>query len=153
MKYVIGIGTNLGNKMLNIDVALNMLSKRLRIIRISSVYESRALLKTDMPKQWDMDFLNLAILIDFEESPLNLLATLKSVEKEMGREQNMPLWAPRIIDLDILIAENLLVKEENLQIPHKELLNRGFALIPASEIAPNFIHPFAQKKLCEYNKA
>ena len=150
MEYVIGIGSNLGDKFLNIENALKLLSKHLKILKTSSIYESKALLEVDAPKEWDKDFFNLTILVDFSNNPFQLFKVLKSIEMEMGRGQSKPRFSPRIIDLDILIAKNLTLQKEELQIPHKELLNRKFALIPASEIAPSFIHPLTKKTLKEH---
>ena len=150
MKYVIGIGSNIGDKALNIKNVLELISRHICIVKTSNVYESKALLKPGMPKAWDQSFLNLAILIDFLDDALDLLHLLKSIEREMGRGQDSLVWAPRVIDLDILIAENLVVQEEKLHIPHIELLHRDFALLPASEVAPDFLHPLTQKTLEEH---
>ena len=150
MLYVIGIGTNIGDKSLNINNALKLLSGHLKILKTSNIYKSKALLNINAPKKWDKDFFNLAILLNFPSKPLELLKILKSIEKKMGRELKNPRFSPRIIDFDILIAENMVLQERGLQIPHRELLNRDFALIPAAEVAPNFIHPITKKKLHMY---
>jgi 2-amino-4-hydroxy-6-hydroxymethyldihydropteridine diphosphokinase/dihydropteroate synthase len=147
MLYVIGIGSNLGDKVLNIAVALKLIAKQLEIVKLSRTYESKALLYKGSPKSWDKDFINMAILLDFHEEPMDLLKTLQSIETEVGREKNAPRWSPRAIDLDILIAQDLILEKEKLQIPHPELLNRDFALIPACEVAPDFIHYVAKKSL------
>ena len=150
MQYIIGIGTNLGDKSLNISNALKLLSQHFEVIRTSNVYKSNALLKAEAPKEWDRDFFNLATLVNSSSKPSQLLKILKLIETKMGREQDSPRFSPRIIDLDILIAENLILGEKKLQIPHKELLNREFTLIPASEVAPDFIHPITKKTLKEH---
>ena len=74
----------------------------------------------------------------------------KLIESKMGRNKNSPTWSPRIVDLDILIAENLTIDISNLQIPHIDFFNREFALIPAAEIAPDII--YQQKTLNEHCK-
>lgn len=150
MIYVIGIGTNLGNKIANIKTAISIISKNLDIIRISSIYKSDALLKPEHPKEWNKSFLNLALLVKFDAAPEQLLELLKLIEFKMGREKNSPSWSPRIIDLDILIAENLTINTPNLQIPHRDFFNRDFSLIPAEEIAPNI--SYNNKSLKEYRK-
>ena len=140
MKYIIGIGTNLGNKIENIKQALNYIKDKVDIIRISSIYKSKALLKPNHPKNWDKPYLNLAILIEFNNEPIFLLKLLKSIESTMGRKQKHIPWSPRIIDLDILLAENFTYQDSKLQIPHPEFINRAFALIPSAEIAPNMLY-------------
>lgn len=150
MLYVIGIGTNLGNKIANIENAIKLISEKLNVMKISNLYRSEALLKPEHPKKWDKSFLNLALLIKFNAEPEQLLKILKLIESKMGRNKNSPSWSPRIIDLDILIAENLTINISNLQIPHIDFFNREFALIPAVEIAPDII--YQQKTLKEHCK-
>ena len=150
MLYVLGIGTNLGNKIANIKTAIEHISGKLNIIKISNIHKSKALLKPEHPKEWDKPFLNLAILIKFNATPEQLLEILKLIELKMGRNKNSPTWSPRIIDLDILIAEKFTINTPNLQIPHIEFFNRDFALIPASEVAPDIM--YEQKTLIEHCK-
>ena len=150
MLYVIGIGTNLGNKIANIKDAMKLVSEKLDVIKVSNIYRSEALLKPKHPKEWNRSFLNMALLIKFNAEPEQLLEALKLIESKMGRNKNSPTWSPRIIDLDILIAENLTINISNLQIPHIDFFNREFALIPAAEIAPNII--YQQKTLKEHCK-
>ena len=150
MLYVIGIGTNLSNKIANIEDAIKLISEKLDVIKISNLYKSKALLKPEHRKEWDRSFLNMALLIKFNAEPEELLAILKLIELKMGRNKNAPTWSPRIIDLDILIAENLTIDISNLQIPHIDFFNREFALIPAAEIAPDII--YQQKTLNEHCK-
>jgi 2-amino-4-hydroxy-6-hydroxymethyldihydropteridine diphosphokinase len=150
MLYVIGIGTNLGNKIANIKDAIKLVSEKLNVIKISTLYKSEALLKPEHPKEWDRSFLNMALLIKFNAEPEELLEILKLIELKMGRNKNYPTWSPRIIDLDILIAENLTIDISNLQIPHRDFFNRDFALIPAAEIAPDII--YQQKTLKKHCK-
>ncbi|MSO13312.1 2-amino-4-hydroxy-6-hydroxymethyldihydropteridine diphosphokinase [Rickettsiales endosymbiont of Trichoplax sp. H2] len=140
MKYIIGIGTNLGNKIENINQALNYIKDKVDIIRISSIYKSKALLKPNSPKNWDTPYFNLAILIIYNNTPLTLLKLLQSIESNMGKSRSHLTWSPRIIDLDILIAENFTYQDSKLHIPHPEFLNRDFALIPATEIAPDITY-------------
>ncbi|WPX96631.1 2-amino-4-hydroxy-6-hydroxymethyldihydropteridine diphosphokinase [Candidatus Bandiella euplotis] len=149
MYYVIGIGSNLGDKALNINNAIKLLAQVSEVVKVSSVYKSKALLKPNSPVSWNKGFLNLAVLLNYPHAPITLFKVLQTIEQLMGRKKHPRPWAPRIIDLDILIADNLIIQEETLQIPHKELLNRDFALIPAAEVAPDFIHPFAHKSLRE----
>ena len=140
MKYIIGIGTNLGNKIENINQALNYIKDKVEIIRVSSIYQSKALLKPNSPKSWDISYFNLAILVIYNNTPLTLLKLLQSIESHMGKSRDHLTWSPRVIDLDILIAENFTYQDSKLHIPHPEFLNRDFALIPAAEIAPDITY-------------
>ena len=150
MLYIIGVGTNLGNKIANIENVIKLISEKLDVVKISNIYRSEALLKPKHPQEWNRSFLNMALLIKFNDEPEELLEILKLIELKMGRDKNSPTWSPRIIDLDILIAENLIIDIPNLQIPHIDFFNREFALIPAAEIAPNII--YQQKTLKEHCK-
>jgi 2-amino-4-hydroxy-6-hydroxymethyldihydropteridine diphosphokinase len=88
-----------------------------------------------------------------------LFTFLKSIEKKVGRKSRVK-WGPREIDLDILFFNDMIYSDDELTIPHKDLLNRDFVLVPLSEIAPDFIHPVISKKIreisifrTEYNKS
>ena len=105
MKYVIGIGSNLGNKVKNINLAINYIKDIVEVTKISNIYQSYALMKCNDSKKWDIPYLNSAILIISYHNPLNLLQLLEAIEKNMGKNKNYLDWSPRIIDLDILIAE------------------------------------------------
>lgn len=73
---------------------------------------------------------------------------LKSVEKQVGRKVTTK-WGPREIDLDILFYNDLIFSDDEITVPHKDLLNRDFVLVPLSEIAPELIHPLMNKKISE----
>lgn len=143
MQYIIGIGTNIGFTLENIHLAIDALEAlpNIRVIRKASLYSSKALLKEGAPKDWDIIFLNTAVKISTTLNPQELLIILKNIEKNIGRDLNAPIWSPRIIDLDILAAEDLILEADNLSIPHKELLNRNFALAPLLELSKNWHHP------------
>ncbi|MED7818866.1 MULTISPECIES: dihydropteroate synthase [unclassified Francisella] len=143
MQYIIGIGTNIGFTIENIHLAIDALEAlpNIRVIRKASLYSSKALLKEGAPKDWDIIFLNTAVKISTTLNPQELLIILKNIEKNIGRDLNAPIWSPRIIDLDILAAEDFILEADNLSIPHKELLNRNFALAPLLELSKNWHHP------------
>jgi 2-amino-4-hydroxy-6-hydroxymethyldihydropteridine diphosphokinase len=82
----------------------------------------------------------MAIEIETDLKPFELLSTLKDIEKEMGREETF-LWGPRIIDLDILLYDNNIVDEEGLRIPHPDMQDREFVMRPLCEIAGDVTHP------------
>lgn len=133
----IGIGSNLGKKKENYLEALDRIAKipNTKIVKESSVYESEPLGDS---KQW---YVNGAIEIETELTPEQLLNKLKNIERAMGRKKVRKRWGARIIDLDILLYNSLLFEKRSLKIPHPELHNRKFVLVPLSEIAPQVIHP------------
>ena len=133
----IGVGSNLGNKKDNFLEALDRLAKLpdTKILKESSLYESEPLGNST---DW---YVNGAIEIETKFKPDMLLKKFKNIERAMGRKKVRKRWGARIIDLDILLYDALVVKKKNLHIPHPEMPNRKFVLIPLSEIAPQVIHP------------
>lgn len=133
----IGVGSNLGNKKDNFLEALNRLAKLpdTKILKESSLYESEPLGNS---KDW---YVNGAIEIETKFKPDMLLKKFKNIERAMGRKKVKKRWGARIIDLDILLYDALVIKKKNLNIPHPEMPKRKFVLIPLSEIAPQVIHP------------
>lgn len=137
----IGLGSNLGDRRANIADALDRIRKvpGVRVLKESSLYESEP---HGDAKTW---FVNGAIEIDTEHSPDNLLKRLKAIEAAMGRKRvKGKRWGSRIIDLDILFYGPLVLKKKTLKVPHPEIQNRRFVLLPLSELAPQFIHPILQ---------
>ena len=133
----IGIGSNLGNKRENYLEALARIAKipETKIIKESSIYESEPLGDS---KEW---YVNGAIEIETELTPEQLLVKLRNIERAMGRKKVRKRWGARIIDLDIVVFNCLKLEKKSLKIPHPEMHNRKFVLIPLSEIAPQVIHP------------
>lgn len=140
----IGIGSNLGNREENCLNSIRLIEERdIRVLKRSSLYETEPWGVEDQPM-----FINMAIEAETELSPLELLRVLKSIEKSMGRVQT-ERWGPRIIDLDILFYNNLILETPELTIPHPYIKERPFVLIPLSEIAPEFEHPVLKKRIKE----
>lgn len=133
----IGIGSNVGKKKDNFLEALDRLAKLpdTKILKESSLYESEPLGDST---DW---YVNGAIEIETKFKPEMLLQKFKNIERAMGRKKVKKRWGSRIIDLDILLYDGLVMKKKNLHIPHPEMPNRKFVLIPLSEIAPQVIHP------------
>ncbi len=135
-KVVIAIGTNLGNRKENIENAIKRIREnKIKVEKVSSIYETAPYGYTKQPA-----FLNCALLGETVLSPRELLETLLAIEKEMGRVRKIH-WGPRIIDLDIIFYDDLVINEPDLKIPHPDMQNREFVLKPISEIAPCFVHP------------
>lgn len=133
----IGIGSNLGKKKENYLEALTRIAKLpdTKIVKESSLYESQPFGDS---KEW---YVNGVIEIATELKPEMLLKKCKNIERAMGRKKVRKKWGARIIDLDILLYDTLKLEKKNLKIPHPELPNRKFVLIPLSEVAPQVIHP------------
>lgn len=133
----IGIGSNVGNKRENFFEAVERVSKLpdTRVLKESSLYESEPL---GDAKDW---YVNGAIEIETKFKPDALLEKFKNIERAMGRKKVKKKWGARIIDLDILLYDSAVVKKKTLRIPHPEMANRKFVLIPLSEIAPQVVHP------------
>jgi len=138
----IGIGSNIGNTEANIRTALNLLSQKgIKIIKESSRYKTEPWGIKDQPM-----FLNMAVEVETELKPEDLLQSLKNIEQEMGREKTFR-WGPRTIDLDILLFDSLVLESEDLKIPHPFIQERDFVLKPLAEIAPGVKHPLLQKSI------
>lgn len=140
---VIGLGSNLGTPLAHLRQALRRLrmSADIRIIGISSVYHSDAQVPEASPSHWQMAYLNMAIACHTDLSPEALLKSLKVIEATMGRPAHAKKWAPRVIDLDILIWQDLVYSSETVSIPHPTLFDRPFALLPLLELVPGWQHP------------
>lgn len=145
----LGLGTNLGNRVMNINKALERINslEQVDLLEASSFYRSEPWGVKDQP--W---FLNAACEIDCRCEPHELLTLLKQMEINMGRDPDAARWGPRIIDLDILLWRDNVVHSDNLVIPHPYLTERLFALMPLLEIDPDLNHPESETPLREYSE-
>lgn len=138
------LGTNLGNRSDNLLVAIEQVQITAgKIIQASSIYETAAWGKTDQA-----NFLNQVIEIETALAPIDLLNALLSIEEQMGRSREIK-WGPRIIDIDILLYDEIVVTSDTLTVPHPALHERKFTLVPLAEIAGDQVHPIFQKKISE----
>lgn len=137
MGIFLGLGSNLGDRRNNLCYAINEIRKyRLIIIeKISSFYKASPSGQKNQP-----DFINAVIQIKTELTPEGLLFVVKSIEKKMGRIKFMK-WGPRKIDIDIILYNDLVIKEFGLTIPHPEAKNRLFVIKPLMELAPDLVFP------------
>ena len=137
MKTVyLGLGSNSGNRLHYLKSAIDELKKKeISILKVSSLYENPSLLLPSMPLSWNKPFFNLVIKAKSKYSPSTLLNICKEIEVQLGRKKNSP-WAPRIIDIDILLFDQEIIKTSHLNIPHPEISNRNFVLTPLKEIHP-----------------
>jgi 2-amino-4-hydroxy-6-hydroxymethyldihydropteridine diphosphokinase len=140
------LGTNRGELKTNLLTALDEIEKQnIAIVKKSKIYKTKPWGKCDQP-----DFLNMAVEVDCTYTPRELLRVIKNIESKMGREEPVVKWGPRIIDIDILFYGSHVVHEKDLTIPHKEFYNRPFAIKPLSDISPEFMPPFSNKKVKDY---
>jgi 2-amino-4-hydroxy-6-hydroxymethyldihydropteridine diphosphokinase len=138
------LGSNQGNSIEQLKLAIQHIRGEIGIIeKSSSVYQTEAWGNTDQAP-----FSNQVILVQTEKNAQEVLRILLAIEKKMGRKRVIK-WEPRVIDLDILFYDSLLVDEQNLVIPHPHLHERRFTLVPMAEISENFIHPKFNKTILE----
>jgi 2-amino-4-hydroxy-6-hydroxymethyldihydropteridine diphosphokinase len=137
----LGLGSNMGNRQENLDKALDLVSQRLRVEQVSSVYDTEPFGNTDQPR-----FLNLVGKAATGLEPMALLILVKGIETKLGR---LPRTTnlPRPIDIDILFYDNRVIETPELIIPHPRLTERAFVLIPLAEIAPDLVHPVNGKTI------
>ena len=146
----IALGTNLGDRRANLLRAIALLREKIRITRLSSLYETEAAYVTDQP-----EFMNMALAADVDETalaPRELLRFVNEIERRMGRER-LVRYGPRVIDVDILSYGDRLVLEEDLIIPHPRIAERDFVLAPLREIAPDLVLPGQTKTVSELASA
>ena len=135
----LGIGSNLGDKKANCRRAIELLEKSGRVVRDSSLYCTEP-----MGYQEQDDFVNAVVEIETSLSPEALLDQCRSIEEDLGRVRTIH-WGPRTIDVDILLYGARMIETPELTIPHPQLHNRRFVLVPLCEIAPQALHPKLQK--------
>jgi len=134
------IGGNLGDRIQNVDIARSLIEKEIgNITKTSSIYETASWGITDQPH-----FLNQVVLLETNCNVESTMQLILSIENKMGRVRTQKN-ASRIIDIDILFFNDDIVDKPHLSIPHPEIQNRKFALIPMHEIAPAYIHPVFKK--------
>lgn len=137
MKCFIGLGSNQGDRRNILEQTAQKL-KSLSIggtLKLSPIYESAALVPKEAPVEWsEFSYFNAVAQLEWGGSPQELLIQLKKMEKELGRE-SAPRWAPRTIDLDLLTFGDENFKSDNLVIPHPEIRNRSFVMVPLRDLA------------------
>ncbi len=143
----IALGTNLGDKEKNLKQALLFLVQQgVEVIKVSSFMLTEPYGVLDQPK-----FLNAVCEVNTYLEPCALLRTLLAVERVMGRVR-LRRWGERNIDLDLLLYENVIMNKPLLTLPHPDMQNRDFVLLPLAEISPELMHPVLNKSMEQLKK-
>jgi len=139
----LSLGSNLGNKFENLQLALNLIAEKMGVIvKISHIYKTAS---------WGFEseeFYNICIQVSTSLNPENILIAIQETELSLGRNRTSEKgYQARTIDIDVLLFDNEIIFSKELIVPHKEMLKRKFVLVPLAEIAPNFIHPIEKQRI------
>ena len=138
------LGSNQGEPKLQIAKALQYIEIEIGpVLGSSSFYSTEAWGVEDQP-----DFINIALEVECYLSPSQLLKKVNQIEDKLGRVR-IEKWGPRMIDIDIIFMEDMIVKTKHLTIPHSMMHKRNFVLYPLSDLIPDFIHPVLNKTVLE----
>jgi len=146
-RFFLSFGSNLGDKQKNIETAYEKIEKRIgNIVSVSAFYISDA-----VDFQSDNLFVNSVCEVDTDLDIRTIFASLQGIEKEIGRGEKSidGVYSDRIIDIDILLADNLVIQSSELVIPHPKMHLREFVLVPMCEIAPDVVHSMLGKSMRE----
>lgn len=132
----------MGNREKNLSAAVKKIGKRIgKVLRSSAYYETAAWGNTEQP-----DFLNQVLIAETKKTASAVMQQILAIEKELGRIRTVKN-APRLIDIDILFYDKEIHAEDELSIPHPQIPNRRFVLVPLNELIPNFKHPSIKKSI------
>jgi 2-amino-4-hydroxy-6-hydroxymethyldihydropteridine diphosphokinase len=148
VRLLIGLGGNEGDVGAAFAAAAGALASRYSVLGRSRLYRTRPV-GPDQP-----DFINAAVLLLTADHPMDVLELCQRLEAESGRNRTTEQrWGPRPLDLDLLIADNVVVERPSLTLPHPRLHLRRFALLPAAELAPDWAHPRLHSSLADLSAA
>ncbi len=139
----LSLGSNLGNKLHNLQQAVDQIAEKIGAVsKISSVYKTAS---------WGFesdDFFNICIEVATSLNPENLLKVIHEIEASLGRKKSKSkAYNARTIDIDVLLFDTEIIFSKDLIVPHKEMMNRKFVIIPLAEIAPHLIHPIEKQHI------
>ena len=140
--YYLGIGSNVNRKS-NIRSALNYLACSFSTFDTSPVYQSAAF------GFEGQDFYNLVVKIETVFTPNKLKSWLQKLEDLHGRDRSQPKYSNRTLDIDLLLCDDWVIDDGTVQIPRREILKRKYVLKPLQDMAPDVVHPVAQKRLAD----
>ena len=144
-QIVLSLGSNIGNRLEAIGSCVSLIHNEIAtVVKVSKIYETPA---------WGFEsepFYNCAIVIHTTKSPQKILSQILKIEKQLGRIRGKQQgYQARIIDIDIISLNEEVVETENLQIPHKQMQNRMFVLLPMQDLGLNWVHPIVRKSIAE----
>ena len=137
----LGLGSNVGDRMENLRTSVERLSRRVRVVQASSVYETEPVGFEGQPL-----FLNAVVSTTDELGPFELLGWAKQIERDLGRAPSFRN-APRPIDIDIILYGDMVIRTETLTVPHSRMTERAFVLVPLAEIAGDIVEPVTRQKI------
>ena len=145
MKTFLILGGNIGDKLYYFNEAIKLIDSNIgKVLVKSSIYET---------EPWGFEsennFYNQVISVESQLKPIEILACVNEIESSLGRERQENQYSDRVIDIDILFIDDLVIDNEMLVVPHKNLHKRNFVLLPLSEIASDFTHPILKKYIKE----
>jgi 2-amino-4-hydroxy-6-hydroxymethyldihydropteridine diphosphokinase len=139
-----GLGANTGDLRANLRLAIAEIERHIgKVVRKSSLYQTQPWGVAEQPP-----FLNQVVMVNTTKSPRDILEALTRIERLLGRERKEK-WGPRVIDIDILFYGKRVVRDKGLEIPHPEIQNRAFVLVPLMELDPELEHPLLKKPIDE----
>lgn len=136
------LGSNMGNSKTQLVKAVRNIEKKIgSLTRLSTLYSTAAWGNTRQP-----DFLNQVIIVETELTASQTMQIILQIEKQMGRVRTVKN-APRIIDIDILFFNKEIIDQKQLIVPHPQIQNRRFVLVPLNQLSPNLLHPVLKKSV------
>lgn len=143
-KCAIALGSNLGNSLATLKAALETLDNTPGItLKSRSNWYLTAPVGPPQP-----DYINACAVLNVQLTPQQLLEILLTIETQLGRIRREK-WGPRTLDLDLLLFDRLILETPRLTLPHPRMLERAFVLVPLAEIAPDWVHPVAQRAIAQ----
>ena len=145
-RVFIGLGSNEGDRLESLSKAVRRLAQlpSTRVVQMAPIYETPPVGGPPQP-----DFLNSVVELDTSLDPRELLRLLQDVERALGRGPDRVRWGPRIIDLDLLLYGEVVLREPELIIPHPRMHERAFVLEPLAQLAPELLHPIFKRTVSD----
>jgi 2-amino-4-hydroxy-6-hydroxymethyldihydropteridine diphosphokinase len=149
MEVGIALGANLGDRIATLRKAAKLIEEGIgRIISQSRLFQTRAMVPPERPDEVQPDYINAVLLVESELPAAEILIALLGYESLLGRVRN-ERWSSRTVDLDLLFVGGQVISSPNLTLPHPELQNRDFVLVPLLEVAPAWWHPILRATASE----